>query len=246
MTHIKYITAVFVAAAAFAGCGFEGHGVIDGIDGIAWRATTSQMIKGGTTITSVTLDAPESMPGDVLIATIAMGSIDEPVVPSFTPPSGWTFVRQTNKGLQSSLAVYWHVFDDSEPSSYTWTFNQAEQGIAWISSYSGVSNADPIDVESGILDSSMTTSYTLPPITTSVANPMIVGAYAGHDPGDAAIWVSNTGMSRRSVVNNGTTRSGLGIDDPWSEAGPTPTYVATASAPQEYALMHVLALRPEE
>jgi hypothetical protein len=214
---------------------------------IAWRATTTQLIVGGSTVTAVTIDAPSAEPGDVLIATIAMGNVGEALSPAFAPPPGWAIVRQTNKDLDSALAVYWHMFGASEDTTYTWSFNQAMQGVAWISSYSGVSSSSPIDGEAGSLDGTPGTIYKLPTLPNMVPGEMIVGAYAGHDPlGDLtpATWTASAPTRSRANFNNGSTRSGLGLEELRDATDLTTAYTATASTTQAYALMHVLALRP--
>ena len=187
------------------------------------------------------------MAGDVLIATIAMGRSKTEPQPAFTPPTGWMSVGSPvySQDTESALAVYWHLYGTGE-TSYTWQFNEILEGVAWISSYSGVSPTSPIDVGSGLDDSASSTSYSLPVLTTTGPGEMIVGAYAGHGSAPPGTWTAPASTHARtdSLLHNATTRSGLGIDALQGAAGTTPASTATVSPVQDYALTYVLALKP--
>ena len=101
----------------------------------------------------------------------------------------------------------------------------------------------PVDAELGTLVATIGTTYATPSITTVSANAMVVATYVSH-AGTPSTWLGPAAASVRADLNNGSTRSGLGIDELVGAAGPTGTLTATASAQQDYALVHVLALKP--
>ena len=211
---------------------------------ITWKATTTQNIPSATAATSVTVGQPTCASGDVEVAAIAMGNTGASTVPTFTEPAGWTLVRRSDHGSDTALLVYWHTAGAIEPSTYTWQFSAAIEGVAWISCYANVDPVAPIDVELGTLILNTGPTYATPSITTTVANAMVVATYASHVSVTPTTWSAPAGTSVRANLNNGTTRSGLGIDEPVAAAGPTGALAATASVVQNYALVHVLALKP--
>jgi hypothetical protein len=210
---------------------------------IAWKATTTQTIPVSPNAMAVTLDIPAFAPGDVMIAAIAMGNTGQAAAPVFTPPSGWTLISQVDKGNDSALAMYRHVAANSEPATVTWTFNELMEGVAWISDYVNVSTTTPIDVDSPVLINTTGPGYTAPSVTTSTAGAMLVVTYAVHGS-TKPTWIFPSGTQTRADLDDGTTRRGVGVDKRLVAAGSSPTLTLTASVAQDYALIDVLALRP--
>jgi hypothetical protein len=212
---------------------------------IIWKGITSTVIPAVANGTSITIGSPTNASGDVLIAVLAIGHTGESMAPTFTPPTGWTVVRQTDEANDSALVVYWHVATVAEPATYTFAFNEAMEGVGWVSDYANVSTTAPIDAEDGLLDSTSGVDYTAPRITTTVASTMLMAVFASHDSsGTATTWSTPAGTDRRIDINDGTTRSAIGVDEPIAVAGATPALATVASTAQEYALIEVLALRP--
>lgn len=213
--------------------------------GIAWKAITSQTIPASAPATSVAIPEPVGVAlDDVMIAVVAMGQTGEALQPVFTPPSGWTLVSQVFEADDSGLAVFSHVAGLAETGTYTFTFNEAIEGVAWISVYSGVAKATPVDVYDGVLDSGSGVDYTAPTVTTTAADDVLVVAFASHDAATATTWTAPSAVNVRIDINDGTTRSGLGFDVAMPAPGPTAAFEAIASTTQDYALVQVTALRP--
>lgn len=209
---------------------------------ITWKATTTATIPD-VGATSVTVTAPACASGDVLVGTIAMGRTGSPQVATFTPPAGWTLVDRIDRNKDSSLLVYWHVAGSGEPLTYTWQFTPQIEGVAWVSCYANVDTATPIDAERGLVISTVGPSYAAPSITTTSANTMLVAAWVTHDNATPTTWTAPSNTTIRANLDNGTSRSGLGIDAPVAAIGPTGTHTATASVTQDYAIVDVLALK---
>lgn len=210
---------------------------------ITWRSTAVVSVPNGAM--SLALARPVTvMAGDVLVATIAMGNTGSLSQPMFTAPAGWTLVRRLDNGNATTLAVYWHLAGSSEPSMYTWTFDLSIEGEGWLSDYAGVDPASPVDVEKGAVVVQSLSAYSAPALTTLSANDVVLGSFASH-ANVASNWTAPPATTTRASLNNGSTRAGLGVEQtfamPGSVVGP---WSATIDNPQEYALTHVLALRP--
>ena len=167
-----------------------------------------------------------------------------PAMPGFTAPAGWTQVRRLDHATDTALLVYWHTATAVEPTSYTWQFSAQIEGVAWISCYANVDPSSPIDAEAGLVDSTAGPAYATPSITTTAPNAMLVATFVSHLATPPTTWSGSAGTTVRASFNNGTSRSGLGEDQLVAATGPTGARMATASSPQDYALVHVLALRP--
>jgi hypothetical protein len=211
---------------------------------IAWQATTTQTIPVVPNAMAVTIATPAFAPGDVMIAAIAMGNTGQAAAPVFTPPTGWTLISQVDDGNDSALAMYWHVAATGEPATVTWTFNEMMEGVAWISVYANVSTTTPIDVNSPVLIANTGPAYTAPSVTTSTAGAMLVVTYAVHGS-TKPTWTFPSGTQTRADLDDGTTRRGVGVDKRLAAAGNSPALTLTASVAQDYALVDVLALRPD-
>src|SRR5262245_11408154 len=99
---------------------------------------------------SVTIPRPSGCAaGEVLGATLGMGSTGSPMQLGFTVPADWTLVRRIDRMTDTVLAIYSHVATSSEPSDYTWAFDEQGEGVAWISCYGNVDTAAPIDADAG-------------------------------------------------------------------------------------------------
>lgn len=212
---------------------------------ITWRATTTQFVVQAGAM-SITIAAPATSAGDVMVATLAIGNTGEALPPAFTPPdASWALIRQIDRNNDTAVAIYWHVATPAEAASYTWTFNERMEGVAWISAYAGVSTTSPVDADDGIVISTVGLTYAAPSIATTVPDTMLMATFATHDGGTPTTWTAPAGTQTRAALNNGTTRAGLGVELLFGQSGATPSLTATASTTQGYAIVHVLALRPK-
>ena len=209
---------------------------------IAWQSTTTTSVLAAGAL-SVTVARPTCAAGNVFVATVAMGRTGSAASPTFTAPTGWTLVRRVDRLNDSALLTYWHTASAAEPTSYTWQFSATIEGVAWISCYANVNPTAPIEVEAGVLVATVGPAYATPSITTTTPNAMVLATYVSH-AATATTWVAPTGTTKRAGLNNGTTRSGLGVDKLFAAAGATGTLTATASTAQGYALVEILALKP--
>ena len=209
---------------------------------ITFVSKTQSTVLMATPAASITVAHPTCPAGDVMIAAVAMGSTGSAAAPVFTPPTGWTLVKRLDRNNDTALAVYWHAAGAAEPMSYTWTLSTMIEGVAWISCYANVDAAAPIEAQMGLVIETTGPAYTTPAITTTIGYSMIVATFATHAAA-ATTWLP-TGMTERVDVNNTTTRSGEGTEHLVPTAGSPAAYTSTASSAQDYALVHVLALKP--
>jgi hypothetical protein len=209
---------------------------------ITWKSVVTANVLAPSG--SINVPRPAYMPGDMFVATIAMGATSAVTMPAFTAPTGWVLVRRLDRGNASTLAVYYHKAKPGEPSSYTWQFSSQIEGVAWISCYSGVNLSFPIQTDMGAVIATATTTYATPSIATTTPNAMVVATFVSHAAA-MSTWTAPTGTNTRASLNNGDTRSGLGVDGLFATAGPIGPLTATVSSTQDYALVDVLALAPQ-
>jgi hypothetical protein len=175
--------------------------------------------------TSVTVPAPANATGDLLLATV-----DVRGTPVVSPPAGWTLLRTDSAGTAIRKATYWRIANASEPASYTWTFNKAQNGVGTILAYDGVSPTAPIEASSGQGNAS-STSITAPSVTTESPNSLVVGLFGLAKRASIA---PATGMTERSEIATAAgitpVATGETADEFHSQPGPTGPEVATASS----------------
>ncbi|HEV8471102.1 MAG TPA: IPT/TIG domain-containing protein, partial [Candidatus Limnocylindria bacterium] len=80
---------------------------------------------------------------DVMVAALSLNGGG-----AVTAPTGWTLIRNTNKG-SVRLWSYYRVAGASEPASYTWKSGQVVAGVAGIAAYIGVDPLNPLNGSSG-------------------------------------------------------------------------------------------------
>jgi len=146
---------------------------------IRFRSATQASV--GTGVATLTLNVPAgTVQNDVMIAVVAV----RPSASAITEPAGWTLIRlqPDNTNITQNLATYRRVASNSEPANYTWTFSGAPTGaVGGIMTFYGVDTTTPINVSGGQVAGSGDISafvVTAPSVTTTVANTMLVTAYA--------------------------------------------------------------------
>ncbi len=125
--------------------------------------------------TSLDLSKPTgTVQNDVMIAaiTITGGS-----GVTFTAPSGWTSIQNTNTASNEIKTQSWYlVAGASEPASYTWTWTGGQRAAGAIMSYSGVDTASPID-QSGSQANASSTTITAPSISPTNEKDQLVAIF---------------------------------------------------------------------
>jgi hypothetical protein len=186
---------------------------------------------------------PGTASGDLLVAAIYLGNDALSSLPNFTSPAGFTLVDQTNRLSRGSLLVELHVAGPSEPASYTWQSDAPVYAVGWIAAYRGVNVADPVDAHVGSVNAYASATYAVPTATTTVPNALLVASFAG--------WTSTMGASTWTCPptvlanpNDGRERSGCGGGLIQVTPGATVPLSASVSRSQDYALTHLLALKP--
>src|SRR5690242_2329936 len=127
---------------------------------IALRGTSSG---GDGTGGPLTLATPAgTTAGDVMILHVGYETGTSAVL---NPPAGWTLIQRKDVGTFWGQAVYYKVATASEPASYTFSQSAGGANISGgITSWSGVSNTNPIDVSAAGSATSLT--ITAPTVTT--------------------------------------------------------------------------------
>jgi hypothetical protein len=175
------------------------------------------------TATTLSISTPAGAePGDLEVMAIAARG-----APRFTPPSGWTLVRQDTNGNTMTQATFTHVVGSNEPASYTWTLSSSQSAAGGIIAYDGVRTVSPVDVSGGQANAS-STSVTAPSITTSNPGERLIGFFG---TGAATTFTAPAGMTERGDIASsaGTYKVTMEVADAsWSDAGPTGTRVAKA------------------
>src|SRR2546421_5411174 len=110
------------------------------------------------------------------------------------PAGGWTALRPWRDGGGTRVNMYRGVAN-SEPASYTWTFNIKTRAAAAIVAYSGVDTANPVDLDAFTTQPNWTDTYVTPSITTTVANAMIVATFSVGTATAGLSIVQPTGMA---------------------------------------------------
>lgn len=109
--------------------------VLDPAVTIARRGVTMAATSGATTIDLA--KPPNTVAGDAMLAQIVVrGGAD---VLTSAPP-GWLLVLSNDSGSVKS-ALYERTATNSTPSTFTWSFNSAQQAVGGIVAYAGVTKA---------------------------------------------------------------------------------------------------------
>jgi RHS repeat-associated protein len=143
-----------------------------GTSPISVRATSvGQNIPPATT---VVLPGPGGVTsGDVMIAAVAVRG-----VPTVTAPTGWTLIRSDSNGSSMKLLSYWRVASGSEPADYTWSFSSARAAAGTITAYTGVNTANPVDVHSGLANTTDSDLIVAPSVTTTGPDERLIALFS--------------------------------------------------------------------
>lgn len=133
---------------------------------IMYRNAAATITPGATTVSTFNVNKPSgTVNGDLMIAFITVREISTNI--TMTPPAGWTqLLGEWQSSAGSITSQVWYKFaGGSEPSTYAWTFDTAQEAGAIIASYSGVNTTTPF------IDSQLTAAgATDPQATTAVTS----------------------------------------------------------------------------
>lgn len=155
--------------------------VSSGISVIGSRSAFSN-----SAVTGVSIPSPAGIAaGDVLVASIT----SDRNASMNTVPAGWTpmvngLSINSSASAGARIYAYHHVVAAGESGPYNWVLSSQQKWGAGITAYRGVNNATPLDtsVVTGVNSSWSGTSLTLPSISTTGNNAMLIGA-VGLDSG---------------------------------------------------------------
>jgi hypothetical protein len=135
--------------------------------------------------------------GDVLIGLVASGD------QSISPPAGWTEFMDAAYGVR--VHGFYKVATGSEATSYTFTGAADTAILGVVSAYSGVDQANPIDIAATILATGAATE--------PYATPSITGGTSGKVYYVRAAWVSAPGATpvAFSTAGAASERADLGV-----------------------------------
>src|SRR5436190_321065 len=147
--------------------GFRVQGAATASSGAAPSATSLQIGRPSGT-----------QANDVMVASIVAHGASAP--PTITPPLGWTLIVNTTSGGQNlAESTYWKVAGTvgTDPGPYIFTVSSSRVA-GGISAYFNVDTTNPINAFGGQAGSS---TPSMPPITTTVYNTMLVAAFGRSD-----------------------------------------------------------------
>ncbi len=132
---------------------------------------------------SFTINKPSGVQsGDLMLATVGVGDTS---TCTFTPPSGWTLVRQTSQSdsvASSSLAVMRRIAGSSEPSSWAGTLSGSRSPVlTQAQAYRNVHATTPILVDNTSVSGSGT-SITTASVSNTSSSAWRVCSFAFTDP----------------------------------------------------------------
>lgn len=187
------------------------------------------------TAASTTLSIPKPAnvaQGDLLVSCLALngGSITATGV-----PAGWTRLAAVTTIANPKVYGYYKVATASESASYSWRTTSTTSG-GGIARYSGASG---LDTAATSASGAARSSGTVPAVTTTTANAMLVGCMSVNS--GSVTLTTPTGMAQ--AVETGARRFEV-ADGISAIAGPSGAKTWTFSAAREWAGW-LVALRPK-
>ena len=144
--------------------------------GTGIRRESVSTVVNAVAASKITIPTPTgTQAGDVLVASLALNGS---TVARTGVPTGWIPIAAVTGISNPRIYGYVHVAGSSEPASYEWKLNSAVAAGAGIARYSGVNPADPLDGPASVATGAASTTATIPGVTTTTANAVIVGGVA--------------------------------------------------------------------
>jgi len=138
------------------------------------------------------------------------------------------------------IFAYVRVAGDAEPASFTWTLASSVASGAGIARYSGVDRTTPLDGLASTATGASSTTATVPGVSTTSANAVLVGGIALNTSSSTITITSTSGMTAAWDIAG--KRNEL-ADQLVATAGPTGSRSWQFSASREWA-SYLVALRP--
>ncbi|WP_395401989.1 phytase [Arthrobacter sp. UC242_113] len=196
------------------------------------RASVSQATNS-TAATTLTIPKPANVvQGDLLVSCVALSG---GTIGTTGAPAGWTRLAAVTSIANPKVYGYYKVATTTEPASYAWTTTSTTSG-GGIARYSGASG---LDTAATSASGAAASSGTVPAVTTTTANAMLVGCMSVNS--SSVTLTSPAGMAQ--AVETGARRFEL-ADGTQAAAGPSGTKSWTFSAAREWAGW-LVALRPK-
>lgn len=195
----------------------------------------------GTAGATGTRVATTTNSGTSVAQNIALKPASGGSLPTFTAPSGWTQIQNTqaHTGTQR-LATYYKVAGGSEPASYAWTLSASAEYQAEIICVQDADDADPLDASSN--NSGENTSIIGTGVTTGADRAMLL-FFGSHQ--SAQTVTPPSGMSEERD-NQGTAISQESATVVQASAGASGNKGATVSSSTKWManLVSINALNP--
>ncbi len=189
---------------------------------VTYRSAATAVSAGEGVLEIATPEGVE--PGDLLLAQIVAADPG----PAITPPPGWNLLRTDRDPAGGALqAAYYRIAAVDEPAAYSWTDDVSSLTAGGIAAYTGVDPVDPIAGHSGSEQAPDADPITVPGVTTTVANSMLVGLFS--TTGVGSIKAPN-GMNERWSVSPPLAKTAVTPGD-----ATTPTDVVLVVADQAIA-----------
>jgi PKD repeat protein len=201
------------------------------------RETTNTVVNTTATSTISLAKPAGTAAGDVLVACLASNGSR---VATTGVPTGWSEIAAILQGTSTRTFGYYKVATANEAGPYTWTLNAAVANSGGIARYSGVSSTTPLDGTPRWASGAAATSGTVPGLTTTVANDVLVGCMS-IDSSSATVTI--TPPSGSTPFWNITGKRQAAVDGDQPVAGPTGSQNWTFSGSREWAGW-LIALRP--
>jgi hypothetical protein len=195
-------------------------------------------VVNATATSTVTVPKPAgTVAGDVLVSCIASNGTRVG-----TPPAGWTQLAAVSTGTSTRAFGYYKVAGASEPASYSWTLNSSVANSGGIARYSGVNASSPIDGTVSTANSGgvISKTATVPGVTTSVANAMLVGCMSIDSSSTSVTLAPPTGFTE---AWNLAGKRQEAADQVQAAAGPTGPETWTLSSARDWTGW-LVALKP--
>lgn len=190
---------------------------------------------------SVIPAVPTNIAGDLLYATITWYPGPSNVT-TITPPAGWTQVDQGLSSAQAVCTTYRRISNGSEPGTYTWSFSPAAFSAGQISSYRGVDQTTPININGN--NNGASTAPTAPSVTTTVTNTWLLTSFA--IAANSSITLTGPGACNQRALQQpvGATTTGLYLGDQiLAASGASGTVVGSLNSSDAWAAVNA-ALQP--
>ena len=213
---------------------------------ITSRGIASTAVYASQSTTEIVIAAPSgAVAGDLLVASVGYGRNSGTSLPMLSSPPDWTPVSQVNRSTKDALAVFTHVYASGE-SSYAWHTDVPVAAVAFVAAFAGVGTAVPVDAWSVVDNSRKGASVTVGSVTTTATGDQLVAVYYGYrGKGSSSTWTAPSAMSELGDAVEPDGRRSGSINAAIQDAlGPSGAKTATASAPQDYTLGALVALRP--